>query len=495
MDEKPVEVEMTKKTKGIAIGFTIIGLIIGLILSSNLGIQTKAYTGSAEISPESMELLSKVGTAMVEVVNAAKPAVVNISTTRVVKYQGHPGFPFMEDPFFKRFFGDQFSRQFQQPQERKLYSLGSGVVADKEGHILTNYHVIKDAEEIKVTLSDNREFKGKVLGSDPKSDLAVVKIEAKDLPYIDWGDSDKLQVGEPVFAVGSPYGLSQTVTFGIVSAKGRANVEISDYEDFIQTDAAINPGNSGGPLVNMKGQIVGINTAIFSTTGGYQGIGFSIPSSMAKVVLESLIKHGKVIRGWLGVTIQPVTPEIAKQFKLKEEKGVVVSDVTQDSPAAKAGLKRGDVIINYRGQDVEDPITLRNLVAATAPDTKADITVIRDGKEKKLTVVIGELPEKEMAPGGPGNALSGIHVQDLTPQLRKTLGIPERLNGVVVADTERNVGLQRGDLIMEVDRVEIDSVKAFDDVASKIEPGSDVLLLVWRNGQVFYLTISGGGGQ
>lgn len=487
-----------KKTLRVALAFTIVGLILGLALSANFDFQTRGFTGEenksvGKVSEEAIDVLSSVGKAMVEVTNAVKPAVVNISTTRKIRIKGHTG-PFFDDPFLRRFFGDEFLRQFKEPREQKTSSLGSGVIVDGGGYILTNNHVIKDADEIKVTLSDNREFDGKVIGTDPKSDLAVIKIEAKDLPTIKWGDSEKLQVGEPVIAVGSPYGLTQTVTFGIVSAKGRANVRISDYEDFIQTDAAINPGNSGGPLINIRGELVGINTAIFSTTGGYQGIGFSIPSGIAKVVLESLIKEGKVVRGWLGVTIQPVTKAIAEQFKLASEEGVLVSDVTADSPATKAGLKRGDVIIEYEGKKADDPADLRNMVAATSPGTKVNLKILRDGKEESVAVTIGELPEEpEALTGEVDNALRGVHVQDITPELRKNLDIPQRVTGVIVTDVEEDVGLARGDLIMEINRVDIQSVEDYSNVVSEIGPESDVLLLIYRNGRVFYLTIQGGG--
>jgi|Deesub1362A_J573_1020465.scaffolds.fasta_scaffold00268_25 serine protease Do len=479
-----------RKTISIALAFTVIGLILGFALSSNFDLQTKAYTRNVEVSENAVEVLSKVDEAMVKVVAAVRPAVVNISTTRKIRIRGLQG-PFLDDPFFRRFFGDDFYRWFDQPRERMTTSLGSGVIVDEKGYILTNNHVIKDADEINVTLYDEREFKGEVIGTDPKTDLAVIKIDADNLPTIPWGDSDKLQVGETVLAIGSPYGLSQTVTSGIVSAKGRANVRIADYEDFIQTDAAINPGNSGGPLINIKGELVGINTAIFSTTGGYQGIGFAIPSNMAKTVLESLIKEGRVIRGWLGVTIQPVTKELAEQFKLKDEKGVLISDVLENSPAEKAGLKRGDIVIEYEGKEVEDPINLRNMVAGTPPGKKVKIKVIREGKEKTITVTIEELSEEEKGLlGAYDNVLRGVHVQDVTPELRRSLGIPRRLRGVIVTDTEEGSPLRRGDLIMEINRQRITSVKDYDRVVSKIRRGSDVLLLIYRDGSVFYMTIS-----
>ena len=299
---------MRQKKSTLVYGGTliIVGIIIGLVLASNFNLIPNGHTQETNISKDSIDILSKTGQAMAEVVGAVRPAVVNISSTKTIKISGIQS-PFSDEPLFRRFFGDEFG-QFGRPREHKESGLGSGVIVDKNGYILTNNHVIKDADEIKVKLSDKREFKGKVIGTDPKTDLAVIKIDANNLPVIKLGDSDKLRVGETVIAIGNPFGLNQTVTSGIVSATGRANVGIADYEDFIQTDAAINPGNSGGALVNVRGELVGINTAIFSTSGGYQGIGFAIPSSMGKTVMDNLINKGKVVRGWLGVSIQPVTP-------------------------------------------------------------------------------------------------------------------------------------------------------------------------------------------
>jgi serine protease Do len=470
--------------------FVVIGLILGLTLSTNLDVQTNGYTKEKEISREAVDVLSRASEAMVEVVSAVRPSVVNISTTRVIKRR-RSGSPFFDDPFFRRFFGDDLFRQFEMPREERRSSLGSGTIVKEDGYILTNNHVVKEAEKIKVTLSDKREFEGKVIGTDPKSDLAVIKIDAAGLPALKWGDSDKLRVGETVIAVGSPYGLSQTVTSGIVSAKGRANVRIADYEDFIQTDAAINPGNSGGPLINVKGELVGINTAIFSTTGGYQGIGFAIPSNMADVVLQSLIKEGKVIRGWLGVSIQTVTKELAGQFGIEEGKGSLVSDVVEDSPAEKAGLKRADVIVQYNGRKVGDSLGLRNMVAATLPGTEVKIKIIRDGKELVLSVKIGELTDERIGlVGSYENVLRDIHVQDLTPELRQSLGISKRVKGVVITDAPESTQLKRGDVILEVNRKPVESVEEYDKLASEIKKGQDVLLLVYRDGGVFYMTLT-----
>ncbi len=303
------------------------------------------------------------------------PAVVNISTTRVVKSQGMPASPFMDDPFFKHFFGEEFGRQFQIPRERRENSLGSGVIVSADGYIVTNAHVVEKADEIKVLLSDKREFTGKVVGSDPKSDIAVIKIKGKDLPTLNWGDSEKLEVGEYVLAIGNPFGLNSTITLGIVSAVGRANMGIEQYENFIQTDAAINPGNSGGALVNTRGELIGINTAIFSRTGGSMGIGFAIPSNMAKGVMDSLVKTGKVVRGYLGVSIQDLNAEMAKQFGLDDKQGALVSDVVAGSPADKAGIKTGDVILKFDGKEIENSTMLRHRVAETPVGKKTESRV------------------------------------------------------------------------------------------------------------------------
>jgi serine protease Do len=481
--------------------FIIAGLIIGLVISSQLGIENNGFTKRAEeqkapvvteVPRESLNVLEAYSNAMVDVVRSVTPSVVNISTTQTVVRRGQSPGGLFNDPFFRRFFGDEFSRQFGGPREEQRSGLGSGVIVDGGGYILTNNHVVKDADTIKVTLSDTREFEGKVIGTDPKTDLAVIQIDQKDMPAIKWGDSDTLRVGETVIAVGSPYGLNQTVTQGIVSATGRANVNIADYEDFIQTDAAINPGNSGGPLINIRGELVGINTAIFSTSGGYQGIGFAIPSNMVKVIMDSLIKYQKVVRGWLGVSIQTVSEELAKEFKLKSRAGALVSDVMEDSPAEKGGIKRGDIIVEFEGKEIEDSLSLRNTVASTGPGTKAKVIVIRDGKKVKLTIEIGELPGEAAAKAGDyDNALAGVSVQDLTPDLRQKLGISKRVKGVLVAEPGEETGLKQGDVILEVNRVPVENTETYHSVVSRISKDESVLLLVNRNGRIFYMTNEG----
>jgi serine protease Do len=481
---------MKKNKKFLLSGILLIfiGITIGLIIASKFDFQTKGYSEDYQISKDSQETLSKIGNAMAEVVQAVRPSVVNIYTTKKIKRPGIP-FPF-NDPFFRRFFDDEFERFFDRQREFTQTSLGSGVIVDTSGYILTNYHVIKGADEIKVKLYDKRVFDGTVIGFDAKTDIAVVKIKADGLRAIKWGDSDKLKVGETVIAIGNPYGLNLTVTSGIVSATGRANVGISDYEDFIQTDAAINPGNSGGPLVNVKGELVGINTAIFSTTGGYQGIGFAIPSNMAKVVMDNLIKHKKVVRGWLGVTVQDIDTEMAKSLQMKELKGAVITDVHEGSPAEKAGLMRKDIIISFDGKEVEDSAHLRNLVVSTPPGKTVKLEIIRNGKVYSITTTIGELPAEQKVSLSE-SVLAGIQVEELTTRLRNQLNIPKRINGVVVTsidpDSPAEGLLTKGDLIIEINNQKINNVKDFLKIAGQVK--NQAVVWFYRKGVVSYITL------
>lgn len=461
-----------------------------VVLLLSLSLLAPAAADAALSDKEATEVLTKFGDALSRVAERVKPAVVNISTTRTVKAPRHP---FFEDPMFRRFFGDGM----QNPQSRKVASLGSGVIATANGYIVTNNHVIDGAEDILVKLADNREYKGKVVGLDSKTDVAVIKIEEKDLPTIPWGDSDKLRVGEMVLAVGNPYSLSQTVTMGIISALGRAGFGITDYEDFIQTDAAINPGNSGGALVSVRGEVIGVNTAIFSTTGGYQGVGFAIPSNMVKSIMESIISQGKVVRGWLGVQIQPLTPELSKQFKLKDEKGVLLVDVVEGGPAEKGGLKRGDVVVEYDGKKITDPFHFKNMVAATKPGSTVQVKIIRNGAPVTLPVAIGELPvEPQLAATAEAdNALKGVSVIELTPDLLQKLNIARKINGVVVNgidDESPALGtLNKGDIILEVNRQPVPTMKEYRTVVSALEKNQDVLLLMIRGGVTQYITVPG----
>ena len=454
-----------------------LGLIAGIVLSSRLD-----WLPTAESQENAARASIPPGTApnFVAVVKAVTPAVVNISTTRVVRSQGADASPFMDDPLFRQFFGEEFFKRFQMPRDRRENSLGSGVIVSSDGYIVTNNHVVAKADEIKVLLNDKREFTGKVVGTDPKTDLAVIKINAKNLPTVPWGDSDKLDVGEYVLAIGNPFGLNQTVTLGIVSAVGRADVGIADYEDFIQTDAAINPGNSGGAMVNARGELVGINTAIFSRSGGYMGIGFAVPANMTRAVMSSLIKGGKVVRGWLGVSIQHVTPELAKQFGLSDTKGALVSEVIENSPAAAAGLQSGDIITALDGKAIEGPSMLRNLVARISVGKVVKVDVLRDRKTISVNATVTEQPkemaqtEEESVQGeGKGGALAGVEVRALTPEILRQLGLPAGSAGVVVAGVPpaspaENAGLQPGDVITEINRQRVAGLADFKRLTGKL---------------------------
>jgi Do/DeqQ family serine protease len=482
-----------KSNPVLAAVFTIVGLVAGLTISSAFTVHQHSYAEDAKISKEALDILSKTNQAMSEVVSAVKPSVVNISSVKTVK-MAERSTPFSPDPFFKKFFGDEF-RNFDKPREQKRSGLGSGVIVDKNGYILTNNHVIRGADEIKVTLSDKREFKGKVIGTDQKTDLAVIKIESDQLPVLRLGDSDNLKIGETVLAIGNPFGLNQTVTTGIVSATGRANVGIADYEDFIQTDAAINPGNSGGALVNIRGELIGINTAIFSTSGGYQGIGFAIPSNMAKDVMKSLIKNGKVVRGWLGLSIQPLTNDLVKQFNLRDDNGALVGDVVEDSPAEKAGIQRGDVIIEFNGREVKDVTHLRNMVADSDPGKEVTVKLSRDGNIKTVEVKIAEMPSEIHAQAQSfDNQFKGVSVQSLTPQLKDNLTIPKRVTGVVITDIDEDSPvegtLMKNDIIMEINRKRISSIKDYEEVVAGIHPDENTLVLIFRKGAAMYITLS-----
>ena len=489
--------------RGIFLALMLIGagMVLGFTLASDLG-WLPAGRAQNESKPVERPALPGAAPNFVEVSKAVKPAVVNISTTRLIKGEegGAPTNPFFEDPFFRRFFGDEFYRQFEAPRQRKEQSLGSGVIIDG-GYIVTNNHVIAKADEIKVVLSDKREFKGTLVGTDPKSDLAVIKIPASNLQTIPWGDSTRLEVGEYVLAVGNPFGLNQTVTMGIVSAVGRANVGIADYEDFIQTDAAINPGNSGGALVNVRGELIGINTAIFTRSGGYMGIGFAVPSKMAKSVIDSLISKGKVVRGWLGVTIQEVSSELARQFGLKETRGALVSDILEGSPAEKAGVKRGDVIVEIDRKPVENAVHLRNVVAGLEVGAKVQLKAIRDKKEQTFDVTIGEQPKDLAKSGGAeegsqaGGGLAGLTVHDISPEFAQRFGLPGGEEGVVVTRVESgsaadDAGVQRGDVLLEINRRAVPDVKEFQRIARGLGKDESILLLINRQGQTLFITIT-----
>ena len=434
------------------------------------------------------------------VLKPALPAVVNIHTSKMVKQQRGQNSPFFNDPFFQQFFGDQFGQGGQARPQREQ-SLGSGVIVTPDGTILTNNHVIDGATDIEVDLSDKREFKAKLVGTDAKSDVAVLKIDATGLPTLALGDSSHLQVGDVVFAIGDPFGVGETATMGIVSATGRnyLGIENGGYEDFIQTDASINPGNSGGAMIDLRGNLVGINTAIITGGGGgNQGIGFAIPVTMAKSVMDQIVEHGKVVRGYLGVYIQGVDPTIAKQFGAQANRGALIGDVSPDAPGAKAGLKRGDIVTELNGQPVESADQLRLHISQMAPGTQVKLGVMRDGKMQDINVTLGELPADKTASNEPNQSgesggLQGVEVQELTPDVANELNLGPGTRGVVVSSVDPSspaaeAGISRGDVIQEVNHKPVTNIQQYRQAVAAA--GSQpVLVLVNHNGVTQYRVI------
>ena len=431
------------------------------------------------------------------VVKKVLPSVVTITSARMVK----TGFPGGDDgipPMFRQFFGDQGSGgQSRSPRQQKEEGLGSGVIVSPNGYILTNNHVVDHATTVTVIMPDKHEYNARVVGADPKTDLAVLKVDAGSLEPITIGDSDKVQVGDYVLAVGNPFGVGKTVTMGIVSATGRANLGIEDYEDFIQTDASINPGNSGGALVNDRGELIGINTAILANgSEGNQGIGFAVPVSVARNVMDQIINHGKVTRAYLGVMAQEVTPSIAKAFHEPEVRGALIGDVTANSPAQKAGLEKGDIILDIDGKPVNNSAELRMHVSLMAPGTKVSVKVFRDGAEKTLPLTLAELPtetaKNEEPENGGEDALEGIAVENVTAQTARQLRLPADATGVVVTSVDpagkaAESGLKRGDVIQEVNHKPVRNAADFDSAMRNAKDGT--LLLVNRQGSTMYVAV------
>ncbi len=441
----------------------------------------------------------RFSTSFAPVVKKVAPSVVKVYTTAKVRSTGFSDGFSPEDPF-RWFFGPNrrnpgMNREMPTPRE---HGVGSGVIVAKDGYILTNNHVVDGADEVKIALQDGREFTAKVVGKDPKTDVAVVKVDAKDLPYIELADSDKIEVGDLVLAVGNPFGIGQTVTMGMVSAKSRGNMGL-DYEDFIQTDAAINPGNSGGALVDSEGRLVGINTAILSRSGGNQGIGFAIPTNLAKSVMDSLVKDGRVERGYLGVMIQDVTPALAKEFGLKDRAGALVGEVTERGPAEKAGVKDGDVIVEFDGKPVNDGRHLKLMVAQTKPGSSVALKVMRDGSTKKLEATLKELPgteriaKNDKRDSDDNGTLNGVAVADLDGRARRQFDLPNQLKGAVITDVAPDsaaaeAGLRPGDVILEINK---QPVRGADDAVRLTESPKDKTTLVrlWREGHNLYVVV------
>ena len=473
----------------------VVGAIVGLVaFAPHLGHTTASAPLWSERSTTAAPPATIPPPNWVELTRVLKPAVVNISSKRLeerVQLQSPFGDNQELPQFFKRF-GEQ-----PPPQPRRsVRSMGSGFIINPAGYIVTNNHVVEGATDIRVKIDDGREMAGTVVGRDPKTDLALLKVEATGLPVIPLGDSTQLQVGEPVMAIGNPFGLERTVTTGIVSATGRV-IGQGPYDDFIQTDASINPGNSGGPLINTRGQAVGINAAIFSQSGGSVGIGFAIPVNQAKSVVTQLVASGKVTRGWLGVTIQPLTAELAKGFNVAEGTGALVAGVQDGSPAARAGVKAGDIITHYDGQKVATSADLPKLVAATAVGRQVPVTVVREGKKVALNVTVAQMDE----PGQPVVAQAeeakgplGLTVETVTPSIAKELKLSEPrgviVRGVRSGSPAENAGIRAGDVITEVDRQAVADAAQMKRALEKHPKGAPVVVMVRRDGTSLYVALA-----
>jgi serine protease Do len=478
------EMRITWKAAGgflvlIITGMVLSGLIGGNRISGSNNGPGIAYAAQTESMAEDLP----------DVIERVVPAVVNISSKRVVQSQA--GHPYMSDPFFRRFFEDYF-RRFDIPTEQVQTNLGSGVIVSSEGYILTNNHLVGNADEVLVTLPDKREFNAEIVGTDERTDVAVLKIRAEDLPTVPLGDSDILRLGQTVIAIGYPFQVGQTVTSGIVSALNRGSLGLTQYENFIQTDAAINPGNSGGALINARGELIGINTAILSRTGGNQGIGFAIPISMANGVMEKILRDGRVIRGWLGVMPQDVDPQMAELFDADVTEGVVITEVVEDSPAAKAGIERDDIVISFDGKPVRDGVAFRNMVAATDPGEKVDVEVIREGKTKHMTIEIGEQESGEIAadrekPEEVWPLFTGVSLEVVEDFHRRRFELPRDIEGLIVTEVEpasnaAESGLAVGDVIVEMNRRRVTNIDDFHNILERSRKDK-VLLLVYRPGR------------
>ena len=493
--------------------FIGVGTVLGIIGTESLShAQSKKTPPKVMVDDTAVQRDGKFTTSFSPVVKKVAPSVVSIFATRTLKagdtQELRRTHPFFNDPSFREFFGDQGNRP-SRPQREE--ALGSGVIVSEDGYILTSNHVIEGADEIKVELLGGKELTAKVIGTDPATDTAVIKVDSTGLPAATLANSDKLEVGDVALAIGNPFGIGQTVTMGIVSATGRGDLGIVAYEDFIQTDASINMGNSGGALIDAQGRLIGINTAILSRTGGNQGVGFAIPINMGRMVMERLITEGKVTRGYLGVSLQPLTPDLAERFEIKEQGGALINEVVEGTPAAEAGLQPGDVVVEFNGKQVADYRQLRLMVAQTLPKTKASFKVLRDGKSKTVNVTLAELPSQRtlggmMRPGeAPGveenqpETLEGVEVADLSGRTRREYNIPNQVRGALVTsvDPDSNAyesGLRQGDVILEFERKSVTNAEEAVELSNNFK-GKKVLLRVWSRGSTKYLFVNVGNGE
>jgi len=482
------------KQKSIRVSSLVFGSLLCLLAGVSISSAIDQYQAGGRMAAVANAQAPAVSQGLPDFATLAKrvgPSVVNVSTTQVRKAAADVPSPFDgDDPmsqFWQRFFGGRIPRGSQ-----RQMGLGSGFIIDRNGTILTNYHVVDGAQKISVTLSDGKSYDAKVIGKDQKTDIAVIKIDAgEDLPAVTLGDSDRLDVGEWVMAIGNPFGLDHTVTSGIVSAKGR-QIGAGPYDNFIQTDASINPGNSGGPLINLRGEVVGITTAIYSQSGGNIGIGFAIPTNSIKEVLPQLKDKGRVVRGYLGTTVQKITPEIADSLGVKQQRGALVADVVRGSPAERAGIKTGDIITEFNSKEVKDSTELPGLVARVAPGTGTSVKVLRDGKEMTLAITVGEMKDTEVAASGQQGEL-GLAVQPVTPEVAQSLGL-DRAEGLVITEVKPgsaadDAGLREGDLITQINRRPVKNLADYNREMAQSKKGQSVLLLVRRGDASVFLAL------
>jgi serine protease Do len=489
-----------KKLSVIALAVSIFFLPLYRVSAQEAANSTSSSDTGLKVDQQQISRSSGAVSSFAPVIEKVAPSVVTIFSTKTVKRDPRLN-PLLNDPQFRRFFGIPDPDTDGGGNGRKIQGLGSGIIVSKEGHILTNNHVIDGADEVMVSIGmEKHEYPAEKIGTDPATDLAVLKIKPDtDITPVVFADSSRVKAGDIVFAIGNPFGLTQSASMGIVSAVGRGGMGIADYENFIQTDAAINMGNSGGALVDTEGRLIGVNTAIFSRSGGNQGIGFAVPSNLARTVMKSIVEKGRVVRGFIGVLVQPLSQELAEAFKIKNEEGALVAEVSPEGPADRAGVRNGDVITRLNDEVISDPQDLQLTVAAIAPETTVTLTIVRDGKEKKIDVRLGELPSKGVQVAqtesvGKSNVLDGITIGDIDPAARRQFNLPEGISGVVVIQIDpqsvgAEAGLRVGDVIQEMNRKELTDAAQAINLSNEIEKDETVLLRVVTKGQSRFVVL------